>query len=106
MTMAKKLALLSVAPKTFSLSPFEQRLPQVLLVGGLLFTLGLCVVVAGLDSSRYRAVELAKKMTADLQQSEAQYRTIFESLQDVYYRTDMEGKITVISPSISKYIGL
>lgn len=94
------------APKTFSLSPFEQRLPLGLLVGGLLFTLGLCVLVAGFDSSRFRAMAIAKQMTSDLQRSEAQYRSIFESLQDVYYRTDMEGRITVISPSITRYIGL
>lgn len=94
------------APKTFGLSLFEQRLPLILLVSGLLFTLGLCIVMAGLDSSRFKAANLAQQMTKNLQQSETQYRAIFENLQDVYYRTDLEGRITVISPSITKYIGL
>lgn len=37
--------------------------------------------------------------------SEEKYRTIFESFQDVYYKTDINGNITVISPSIEKYSG-
>lgn len=31
--------------------------------------------------------------------SEANYRGIIENLQDVFYRTDMQGRITLISPS-------
>ncbi len=31
------------------------------------------------------------------------YRTIFENVQDVFYRTDMEGRLTEISPSIFRY---
>ena len=36
-----------------------------------------------------------------LKESEEKYRGIFESLQDIYCRTDMEGIINVISPSIA-----
>ena len=38
-----------------------------------------------------------------LQKSEEKYRTIFENLQDVYYRTDLNGVIQDISPSIRYY---
>lgn len=31
------------------------------------------------------------------------YRQIFENVQDVYYRTDLNGIITEISPSIKRY---
>ncbi|HEY8402494.1 MAG TPA: PAS domain S-box protein [Cytophagaceae bacterium] len=34
-----------------------------------------------------------------LQESEEKFRNIFESFQDIYYRTDVYGKITMISPS-------
>jgi PAS domain S-box-containing protein len=44
-------------------------------------------------------------MTKDLKQSEEKYKSIFESLQDVFYRTDKEGNVTTVSPSIYNYIG-
>jgi PAS domain S-box-containing protein len=37
--------------------------------------------------------------------SEEKYRKIFENTQDIYYRTDQNGIITEISPSIEKYYG-
>jgi len=44
-----------------------------------------------------------KRAELALRESEKKYRAIFESFQDIYYRTDMEGLITIISPSISQY---
>lgn len=41
----------------------------------------------------------------DLQKSEEKYRSIFENIRDVIYRTDKEGIITDISPSIENYSG-
>lgn len=40
-----------------------------------------------------------------LKESEEKYRSIFENIQDVYYRTSRDGIITEISPSIEKYSG-
>jgi PAS domain S-box-containing protein len=37
---------------------------------------------------------------ASLRSSEEKYRSIFESLYDVYYQTDLAGRIIMISPSI------
>jgi PAS domain S-box-containing protein len=34
---------------------------------------------------------------------EEKYRKIFENVQDVFYQTDLDGLITEISPSVSKY---
>ncbi|MFN3404410.1 MAG: PAS domain S-box protein [Cytophagaceae bacterium] len=34
-----------------------------------------------------------------IQESEEKFRNIFESFQDIYYRTDVRGKITMVSPS-------
>lgn len=40
-----------------------------------------------------------------LKKSEAKYRKIFDNVQDVFYQTDIEGKIIEISPSIKRYSG-
>lgn len=40
-----------------------------------------------------------------LKKSEQKYRSIFENIHDVYYRTDRNGIVTEISPSIEKYSG-
>jgi PAS domain S-box-containing protein len=37
--------------------------------------------------------------------NESQYRSIIENVQDMLYRTDMDGKITMISPSGAKRAG-
>jgi len=90
----------------YGLDTTEELLPWYVLIGGILFSFLFSVALYLLMNSRARALSLAGRMTRELAQSEKQYRTIFESLQDVYYRTDKEGKIVFISPSIEHYIGL
>jgi PAS domain S-box-containing protein len=46
-----------------------------------------------------------KKAEEALHESEAKYRKIFESLTDVYYRTDREGMVIEISPSVHTKAG-
>ncbi len=41
----------------------------------------------------------AKNVEEDLRNSEQRFRGIIESLQDVYYRSDAEGRLTMVSPS-------
>ena len=41
----------------------------------------------------------------DLQQSLRSYRTLVNNTQDLFYRTDLEGKITYISPSVYRLSG-
>ncbi len=38
-------------------------------------------------------------------QSEEKYRGLFDNLTDVYYRTDHDGIITLVSPSVQKLLG-
>ena len=38
-----------------------------------------------------------------LKENEEKYRRLFENLQDVYYCTDGEGKITTVSPSVESF---
>jgi len=52
-----------------------------------------------------RDVTEARKYEEALQESEEKYRSVFESLQDVYYRTDSEGRIIIISPSVRAQAG-
>jgi PAS domain S-box-containing protein len=40
-----------------------------------------------------------KRSELAVHESEEKFRNIFESFQDIYYRTDVSGKITMISPS-------
>jgi PAS domain S-box-containing protein len=41
----------------------------------------------------------------ELRQSEEKYRMIIENMQDMFYRTDMQGRITMISPAGVKLAG-
>jgi len=52
-------------------------------------------------------LDITEKMKAEeaLQESEEKYRAIFESFHDVYYRTDREGLVTLISPSVRNHAG-
>lgn len=40
-----------------------------------------------------------------LKESEEKFRNIFESFQDVYFRCDMEGVISLVSPSVKRVLG-
>jgi PAS domain S-box-containing protein len=40
-----------------------------------------------------------------LKASEEKYRKIFENIQDIFYQSDLEGRIIEISPSIERYSG-
>ncbi len=46
-----------------------------------------------------------KRNEIALQKSEEKFRNIFESFQDIYFRTDSEGVITMISPSVQELCG-
>jgi PAS domain S-box-containing protein len=40
-----------------------------------------------------------------LKESEEKFRNIFESFQDIYFRCNMDGEITMISPSVNEVLG-
>jgi PAS domain S-box-containing protein len=52
-----------------------------------------------------KALIEAKDEIALRKKSEEKYRQIFESFQDVYYQTDIDGKILLITPSIKEHTG-
>lgn len=47
-----------------------------------------------------------KKMELHIADSEELFRNIFETLQDVYFRTDLNGNFTLISPSVKEMLGV
>ncbi|SDX67109.1 PAS domain S-box protein [Hymenobacter psychrophilus] len=46
-----------------------------------------------------------KRSQLELAAQEEKFRAIFESFQDVYYRTDQQGIITLLSPSVHDMLG-
>lgn len=53
------------------------------------------------------AHDITEKKFSDiaLQESEEKFRNIFESSQDIYFRCDKKGTITVVSPSVKELLG-
>ncbi len=50
-------------------------------------------------------ITTSKQAENALRESEAKFRTIFESFEDIYYQTDLNGIITLISPSVYRLSG-
>jgi diguanylate cyclase (GGDEF)-like protein/PAS domain S-box-containing protein len=50
-----------------------------------------------------RNISERKRMEEALRESVAKYRSIFENVQDVYYRTNVQGTIIEMSPSVERY---
>ncbi|MDP2858534.1 MAG: PAS domain S-box protein, partial [Bacillota bacterium] len=50
-----------------------------------------------------RDVTERKQAEEALQESEAKYRQIFESVQDIFYRTNTQGIIIELSPSVERF---
>ncbi|MDO7846078.1 PAS domain S-box protein [Hymenobacter sp. M29] len=46
-----------------------------------------------------------KRAQLALEEQEEKFRNIFESFQDIYYRTDGEGLLTIVSPSVREVLG-
>jgi PAS domain S-box-containing protein len=69
--------------------------------------LAISVVLATVSMRQMRAGEsLARERAAAgdaLRRREAELRSIFESLEDIYYRTDLDGRILTVSPSVARY---
>ncbi|MFA5222125.1 MAG: histidine kinase N-terminal 7TM domain-containing protein [Methanoregula sp.] len=78
-----------------SLSVFEGTAESLTDVSG--NNLGTCILLR--DITRSTLAEAA------LRESEKKYRTIIEEMQDMFYRTDLAGRITMISPSGVKLSG-
>lgn len=56
-------------------------------------------MICGLDMTEHSVME------EQLRQSEMNFRRLFENMQDVYYRTDVNGIVQKISPAVHKMLG-
>jgi PAS domain S-box-containing protein len=61
-------------------------------------------IIGAIESMR--DVTEIRKTQEMLRESEERYRSVVENIQDVFYRTDKEGLITMVSPSASRMCGL
>ncbi|SMO83529.1 PAS domain-containing protein [Solitalea koreensis] len=52
-----------------------------------------------------KALDTSVQELALRKQSEEKYRLIFESFQDIYYQTDMQGKVILVTPSVQQRLG-
>ncbi|PWR72964.1 PAS domain S-box protein [Methanospirillum stamsii] len=57
-------------------------------------------MIPGTERSVTSAIDITDQVIA-----ETEYHTIFENIQDVFYRSDSEGKIILISPSATTVLG-
>lgn len=102
---------------TATLTPpgIDSRLLTAILVGFCALLLVVAVIliwnrslqhaVSAKTMELYRELEDRKKAEDLLRESEEKYRTILESIQDVYYRADINGGLVMISPSGAKMLG-
>ena len=54
---------------------------------------------------QYLAAHTLRKAVSRSAESEAKYRSILDSIQDAYYRSDLEGRLVMVSPSFLKLFG-
>ncbi len=58
-----------------------------------------------MKSEQAKASKDRKQAEDELRESETKFRTIFESFEDLYYQTDLNGIITLVSPSVYRLSG-
>ncbi len=56
-------------------------------------------------SGQAQDITASKNSQLALAAQEEKFRSIFESFQDIYYRTDREGRFTILSPSVRDVMG-
>jgi len=93
------------APKNAVIDPFDRIAPSIVLVAGLLSSLGLFAVLHSLSSSRSRALKLAAQMTKDLRETEERFRLIAESASDLIILIDPQGRRIYVNPAYGRLFG-
>jgi len=64
-------------------------------------------VFNGKEATQGSVRDITERRIAEdaLRKSEEKYRSIFNTFDDLYYQTDMGGKISILSPSCKKITG-
>ncbi|MFC1814124.1 histidine kinase dimerization/phosphoacceptor domain -containing protein [Thermodesulfobacteriota bacterium] len=92
--------LIAEGPQTYLESILLKISPHGLFVR---FSFLAASIIGGLLVSLF--IFKRKKAEKALRESEEQFRTIFNSIIDVYYRADLNGNLTMVSPSGAKALG-
>jgi diguanylate cyclase (GGDEF)-like protein/PAS domain S-box-containing protein len=114
--MASLMGQLGLAKPGIDLEPFlydpDPKVTRSLFfrstlgIGLLLLIIGLVALTLWRFNRRLqREVAQRRQTEQQLQDSERHYRAIIENLQDVYFRTDIQGHIQEISPSVTRVFG-
>ncbi|MDX1654168.1 MAG: diguanylate cyclase [Candidatus Competibacteraceae bacterium] len=80
------------------------RQPLLVMTGGLLISLLLFAVAWSLNTTRSRALALARQMTATIQQREAELREITSSLGEGVYVQNQARRITFVNPEARRLL--
>jgi PAS domain S-box-containing protein len=100
--------LLLVMANYYELLPVKEAIGQTQLSYWIYSLSGIFLLcyVEHLSVGRFNnTVDRLKKELTLRRQSEEKYKVIFESFQDIYYQTDMEGIVTIVTPSIKHRAG-
>ncbi|BBP44709.1 diguanylate cyclase [Thiosulfatimonas sediminis] len=79
---------------------------MTLTIAGLVFVIVLAVWFWQTNRRLYQEIRLRQETQHSLEASRCHFQSIVENLQEVYYRTDMQGNILYISPSVEKVLQL
>lgn len=79
--------------------------PGIIVAAGLAISLLLFALTFTLSRLRERALELAREMTATIQENEQRLREITASLGEGVYVKDLNGAITFVNPEAEKLLG-
>lgn len=100
--------LLMVFADSYKLLPMSSAIGQTPLTYWIYSVSAILLVcyIESLSVSRFNNTVCRLKEELVLRKkSEEKYKVIFESFQDIYYQTDMNGIVTLITPSIKKRAG-
>jgi diguanylate cyclase (GGDEF)-like protein/PAS domain S-box-containing protein len=86
-------------PNTFRLRRKDGAFVEMEVVAAVVQREGRPAVIQGIA----RDITKRKQAEEALRESEAKYRRIFETVQDIFYHTDARGIITEISPSVGRW---
>ena len=102
----QKWSIFIVTPET-EIFKTLQTFSRDLFIISLIFILTILIFAYFFIQARSVLLEEQKRRVVEsaLRESEKNYRTIFESIQDVYYRLDKESNLIMMSPSGIRLLG-
>lgn len=77
----------------------NSELSWVMMIGGTVVAIGI------LNKYFVESLETSKRQAKELGEGEREYRNILDNMVDTFYRTDQEGHIVLVSPSVTELVG-